>query len=57
MTNELVSQSPRLFECTIDVRFEELSRDPIAVCRKIAKRAGMEHTEKVEETSTEDVSD
>ena len=52
MTKELVRQTPRMPECTIDVRFEDFSRDPVAVCRKIAVRAGMEHTKATEEKLT-----
>ena len=49
VTKELVHQTPRMPESTIDVRFEEFARDPIAVCRKIAAEVGMEHSQAVEE--------
>ena len=31
-------------EDTVDDRYDTLVQDPIAVCRKIADQAGMEHT-------------
>ena len=49
VTKELVRQTPRMPEDTVDVRYETLVRDPIAVCRKIAVRAGMEHTRAMDE--------
>ena len=51
-TEELVRQTPRMPESTIDVRFEEFTRDPVAVCRKIAIEVGMEHTKAVEDQLT-----
>ena len=52
VTKELVRQTPGMPECTIDVRFEDFSRDPVAVCRKIAAEVGMEHTKAVEDKLT-----
>ncbi|XP_065843495.1 omega-hydroxy-beta-dihydromenaquinone-9 sulfotransferase Stf3-like [Oscarella lobularis] len=52
MTNELVRQTPRMPESTIDVRFDDFIRDPISVCRKIAVEVGMEHTKAVDDKLT-----
>ena len=48
-SKELVRQMPRMPEDTTDVQFEEFSRDPVSVCRKIAIRAGIEHTKAMDE--------
>ena len=52
MAKELVRQTSQMPKCTIDLRFEEFSRDPISVCTKIAIEVGMEHTKAVEEKLT-----
>ena len=49
VAKELVRQAPQMPEDTIDVQFEEFSRDPVSVCRRIAIQAGMEQTKEIDE--------
>ncbi|XP_065842650.1 omega-hydroxy-beta-dihydromenaquinone-9 sulfotransferase Stf3-like [Oscarella lobularis] len=45
----LVKEARRQAEHTLDFKFEELTKDPIGVCREIANKFGLEHTKAVED--------
>ena len=49
IARELAKETRREAEHTLDFKFEEITKDPIGVCREIANKVGLEHTKVVED--------
>ena len=52
IARELAKETQRKAEHTLDFKLEEITADPIGVCREIANEVGLEHTKAVEDDLT-----